>query len=89
MSHNYDIFRECVSESIVRRSEEKPTKTCRRRVQRAKRDPANEVLPERAAPEELADFIEVSFLRRLSLYSYIATKFTSVYSLGNIRLATV
>lgn len=60
---NYTVFRECLSSAIVARSEGK-TKTSKRR-QKPKRSERKEVtstgtaLPERANPEELAEFIDV------------------------------
>lgn len=60
---NYTVFRECLSSAIVARSEGKP-KTSKRRL-KPKRNERKDVisteaaLPERANPEELAEFIDV------------------------------
>lgn len=61
--NNYTVFRECLSSAIVARSEGKP-KTLKRR-QKGKRNGRKEVTytdsatPDRADPEELAEFIDV------------------------------
>jgi hypothetical protein len=69
--NNYEIFRECLSGAIVQKSESKPTKVAKKKAQRAKRDAKKSdgkqstpesVVEERADPEELAEFIDVSFL---------------------------
>lgn len=60
---NYTVFRECLSSAIVARSEVKPKISKRR--QKPKRNERREVtstetaLPDRANPEELAEFIDV------------------------------
>lgn len=60
---NYMVFRECLSSTIVSRSEHKPKASKRR--PKTKRNERREVtetdpsLPERADPEELAEFIDV------------------------------
>lgn len=69
--NNYEIFRECVSGAIVQKSQSKPTKVAKKKAQRAKRGTKKSdgkqnmpisVVEERADPEELAEFIDVSFL---------------------------
>lgn len=63
---NYTIFRECVSSAIVTRSEGKPKTSKRRhkpkRNERKDVTSADSALPERADPEELAEFIDVHTL---------------------------
>lgn len=60
---NYMVFRECLSSAIVSCSECKP-KTSKRRpkAKRSEREvtDTDPSLPERADPEELAEFIDVS-----------------------------
>jgi hypothetical protein len=78
---NYEIFRECLSGVLVQKPKSKPTKLAKKKAQRAKRDakrPDNrEITPESVVaestdPEELAEFIDVSFLWALlsTTYSY-------------------
>jgi hypothetical protein len=55
MTENYAIFRECLSNAIVARSEKPKTK--RKKGKRNER-PITEA-PERADPEELAEFVDV------------------------------
>ncbi|KAL2002085.1 hypothetical protein VTN02DRAFT_683 [Thermoascus thermophilus] len=55
---NYEVFRECVSGSIVEKSEGRPARAPKRRAQKAKRHQKDENVAERADPEELADFID-------------------------------
>ena len=67
---NYEVFRECVSGSIVENSEGKPARASKGRAQKAKRHLKDENVPsvaERADPEELADFIDVYSLKQLIL----------------------
>lgn len=59
---NYTVFRECLSSAIVARSEGKPRTTKRRQKPKRsgpKEGTGTETLPERANPEELAEFIDV------------------------------
>jgi uncharacterized protein YaiL (DUF2058 family) len=69
--NNYEIFRDCVSGAIVQKSESKTTKVTKKKAQKARRDAkkvdvkqntADSVVEERSDPEELAEFIDVSFL---------------------------
>lgn len=59
MSENYDIFRECLSNAIVARSEAPKVK--RKKGKRNERGvtTAPAPAPERADPEELAEFVDV------------------------------
>ena len=58
MTENYDIFRECLSNAIVARSETPKVKR-----KKGKRNeptaPAPAPAPERVDPEELAEFVDV------------------------------
>ncbi|KAJ5084456.1 hypothetical protein NUU61_009035 [Penicillium alfredii] len=83
---NYPVFRECLSSAIVARSEHKPK--INRRKQKARRNGRKDVetetavsAPERADPEELAEFIDflasetfLSFPADLQNLSYAATQ---------------
>lgn len=54
---NYTVFRECLSNAIVARSEKPKVKR-----KKAKRNESNLTeAPERADPEELAEFVDVHF----------------------------
>lgn len=90
--NNYEIFRECVSGSIVERSEKakKPAKATKRK--KAKKRDGNklaadteEVTEQGQDPEELADFIDVppSLPSRGRLYSYLGA---NVYICRSRRL---
>ena len=57
-TNNYEVFRECLSNSIVEQSEEKPAKTPKRKTKRTAKD-ERPPQPARTDPEELADFIDV------------------------------
>lgn len=72
---NYAVFRECLSNAIVSKSAAKPTRSSKRRAQKAKRrdnkkdadgnaSPSSNgndstVTPDRVDPEEIGDFIDV------------------------------
>lgn len=62
-SENYVVFRECLSNAIVARSEEKPKPTRRKpkgkRTERKDVTTATTVPTRRADPEELAEFVDV------------------------------
>ncbi|KAK4863357.1 hypothetical protein LT330_002135 [Penicillium expansum] len=61
-NENYAVFRECLSNAIVARSEEKPKPTRRKpkgkRTERKDITTATTVSTERADPEELAEFVD-------------------------------
>ena len=61
---NYSVFRECLASAIVGRSEGKPKSEKRSKARRAARKDVTStglaVTHERADPEELAEFIDVS-----------------------------
>ena len=59
-NENYAVFRECLSNAIVARSEEKP-KPARRKPKGKRKDviTATTVSTGRADPEELAEFVDV------------------------------
>lgn len=60
---NYAVFRECLSNAIVARSEKPKVKR-----KKAKRNESNVTeAPERADPEELAEFVDVHFSTSKSL----------------------
>jgi hypothetical protein len=54
---NYAVFRECLSNAIVSRSEKPKAK--RRKGKRNERKDIADPAPERADPEELAEFVDV------------------------------
>jgi len=54
---NYTVFRECLSNAIVARSEKPKTK--RKKGKRNVRKNITDPAPERADPEELAEFVDV------------------------------
>jgi hypothetical protein len=58
---NYAVFRECLSNAIVARSEEKPTrrKPKVKRTERKDVKTATTLSTRRADPEELAEFVDV------------------------------
>lgn len=62
-NENYAVFRECLSNAIVARSEEKPKPTRRKpkgkRTERKDVTTATTVSNGRADPEELAEFVDV------------------------------
>lgn len=62
-NENYAVFRECLSNAIVARSEEKPKPTRRKpkgkRTERKDVTTATTVSSGRADPEELAEFVDV------------------------------
>ena len=53
---NYAVFRECLSNALVARSEKPKVKR-----KKAKRNESVTEAPERADPEELAEFVDVHF----------------------------
>jgi hypothetical protein len=61
-SDNYAVFRECLSNAIVARSEGK-SRTSKRKSKgkrNARKDVTEDISTERANPEELAEFVDVS-----------------------------
>ncbi|KAJ5748181.1 uncharacterized protein N7511_009877 [Penicillium nucicola] len=59
-SENYAVFRECLSNAIVARSEGKSTKRKGKGKRNARKDVTEDLSTERANPEELAEFVDVS-----------------------------
>ena len=69
---NYEIFRDCVSATVLSKSSRKPTKKSKKRVPRGQGAPSDptkseievqlDVAGAEDDPAELAEFIEVSFL---------------------------